>query len=143
MKCISKFDFREKPRSTRLGYMGHLSYISDEVCKLFEKCSEELSSDVHRISLIILEIIDSEDWAEYTSHSLRETHDRDKQILGGAKPETFGQPVLANLSGVDGDLIPSHSKKSHHSKSPSSAATEVMEDADFDAYNDQVFFILT
>jgi hypothetical protein len=31
----------EQPKGVRLGYMGHLTYISDEVCKLWEKCADE------------------------------------------------------------------------------------------------------
>lgn len=37
----------ENPRGVRLGYMGHLTYISDEVCKLFEKCAPELDDALH------------------------------------------------------------------------------------------------
>ena len=29
-----------QPRGVRLGYMGHLTYISDEVVKLGEKCGD-------------------------------------------------------------------------------------------------------
>lgn len=36
----------EQPKGLRLGYMGHLTYISDETCKLFEKCASELESDL-------------------------------------------------------------------------------------------------
>jgi hypothetical protein len=39
----------EMPKGVRLGYMGHLTYISDEVCKLFEKCSPELDDVLHGI----------------------------------------------------------------------------------------------
>ncbi len=39
--------FSEQPKGLRLGYMGHLTYIADEVCKLFEKCSSELDDELH------------------------------------------------------------------------------------------------
>ncbi|KAL2915930.1 sporulation-induced protein [Polyrhizophydium stewartii] len=70
----------EQPKGVRLGYMGHLTYIADEVCKLFEKCSPELDDELH-------DYIVSEEWQEYVSHPLRETRDRDRQPLGGARPE--------------------------------------------------------
>jgi hypothetical protein len=32
----------QEPRGVRLGYMGHMTYIADEVCKLVEKCDAEM-----------------------------------------------------------------------------------------------------
>jgi hypothetical protein len=43
----------EKPKGVRLGYMGHLTYISDETCKLFDKCAEDLDDQLHGILLLI------------------------------------------------------------------------------------------
>lgn len=37
----------EQPKGVRLGYMGHITYISDEICKLFEKCAPELDDELH------------------------------------------------------------------------------------------------
>ncbi|KAI8928314.1 SIT4 phosphatase-associated protein-domain-containing protein [Entophlyctis helioformis] len=70
----------EQPKGVRLGYMGHLTYIADEVCKLIEKCSPELDDQIH-------DYIVSEEWQEYVSHPLRETRERDRQSLGGPRPE--------------------------------------------------------
>jgi hypothetical protein len=39
----SNDDAQSSTGGVRLGYMGHLTYISDEVCKLIEKCSLDLS----------------------------------------------------------------------------------------------------
>jgi hypothetical protein len=39
----SNDDAQSSRGGVRLGYMGHLTYISDEVCKLIEKCSLDLS----------------------------------------------------------------------------------------------------
>ncbi|KAI9323937.1 SIT4 phosphatase-associated protein-domain-containing protein, partial [Zopfochytrium polystomum] len=69
----------KRPRGTRLGYMGHLTYIADEVCKLVEKCSPDFEGDdapplVH------------EDWDNYVNGVLRETKERDRQLLGGTRP---------------------------------------------------------
>ncbi len=33
-------------KNARLGYMGHLTYISDEVCKLVEKCATDLEPEL-------------------------------------------------------------------------------------------------
>jgi hypothetical protein len=39
----------ELPKGVRLGYMGHLTYISDELCKLLDKCADELDDELHGI----------------------------------------------------------------------------------------------
>ena len=36
--------------------------------------------------VIIVEYIEAEDWQEYVSKTLRETRDRDRAALGGARP---------------------------------------------------------
>jgi hypothetical protein len=74
-------DYSEgQPKGVRLGYMGHLTYIADETCKLFEKCGSELDDELH-------EYIVSEEWQEYVTHSLRHTLEKDRHPLGGMKPE--------------------------------------------------------
>ena len=37
---------RASPKGVRLGYMGHLTYISDEVCKLLEKCGADFNMEL-------------------------------------------------------------------------------------------------
>jgi SIT4 phosphatase-associated protein len=117
--------------------MGHLSYIADEVCKLFEKCAPELDDVLHGTILLTLEYIVCEAWHEYVTHSLRETRERDRQTLGGTRPDTYGQPNLAvTMNGADGDLSPTNPK-------PPGAKSGQGEDdepipSDNDAYNDQV-----
>ncbi|KAI8616148.1 SIT4 phosphatase-associated protein-domain-containing protein [Chytriomyces sp. MP71] len=78
----------EQPKGVRLGYMGHLTYISDEVTKLVEKCLEDFGSEVK-------ELIESDDWQEYLGGVLRETKDRDRQALGGVRPTHTGQTSTA------------------------------------------------
>ncbi|KAJ3261114.1 hypothetical protein HK103_006423 [Boothiomyces macroporosus] len=73
----------EQPKGFRLGYMGHLTYISEETCKLFEKCAEELDDELHNY-------IHSEEWHEYVNHTFRQTQEADRQTLGGTKPEQVG-----------------------------------------------------
>lgn len=70
----------EQPKGLRLGYMGHLTYISDETCKLFEKCAQELETDLG-------EFMNSEVWNEYVTHALHQTQETDRQPLGGIRPE--------------------------------------------------------
>ncbi|KAG0756590.1 hypothetical protein G6F29_011303 [Rhizopus arrhizus] len=68
-----------KPKGMRAGYMGHLTFISDEIMKLFEGYPET-------IVLAIKDDVDMENWAAYCNNELRETKDRDQLPLGGLRP---------------------------------------------------------
>ncbi|KAJ3284631.1 hypothetical protein HDU76_008264 [Blyttiomyces sp. JEL0837] len=85
----------ELPRGVRLGYMGHLTYISDEVCKLMEKCVNDFEGDAYNL-------VTSEEWLEYVSGVLRETKERDRQPLGGVRPTQTGGASLPMVTGAGG-----------------------------------------
>ncbi|KAI9352197.1 SIT4 phosphatase-associated protein-domain-containing protein [Obelidium mucronatum] len=88
----------EQPKGVRLGYMGHLTYISDEVTKLVEKCLDDFGAEV-------VDLINSDDWQEYLSGVLKETKDRDRQALGGVRPTHTGQ-TAANFGKIDETDMP-------------------------------------
>lgn len=68
--------------------MGHLTYISDETCKLFEKCHLELEDELKGIRhMLIPDYLESEEWNDYVTHSLHQTQELDRQPLGGMKPD--------------------------------------------------------
>ncbi|RIA90499.1 SIT4 phosphatase-associated protein [Glomus cerebriforme] len=69
----------ELPKGVRLGYMGHLTFIAEEVVKLLDRYAVEIGEKVR-------EYIEAEDWQEYVSKTLRETRDRDRAALGGSRP---------------------------------------------------------
>ncbi|GET04782.1 SAPS-domain-containing protein [Rhizophagus clarus] len=69
----------EEPKGVRLGYMGHLTFVSEEVVKLLDRYAVEVGEKVR-------EYIEAEDWQEYVSKTLRETRERDRAALGGARP---------------------------------------------------------
>ncbi|KAJ3056073.1 hypothetical protein HK097_008201 [Rhizophlyctis rosea] len=89
------------PKGVRLGYMGHLTYISDEVCKLLEKCGADFNTELK-------EFISAEEWQDYVNGPLRETKERDRQPLGGARPNTgqqgHGLPLVTGVGGFSGNL---------------------------------------
>ncbi|RKO84944.1 SIT4 phosphatase-associated protein-domain-containing protein, partial [Blyttiomyces helicus] len=93
----------EQPKGVRLGFMGHLTYISDEVCKLIEKCGIEFGDDIK-------ELMTSDTWLDYVSGILRETKERDRQALGGARPASGQQqqqhqlPLVTGIGGFSGGL---------------------------------------
>ncbi|KAJ3160426.1 hypothetical protein HDU86_000760 [Geranomyces michiganensis] len=88
-----------QPKGVRLGYMGHLTYISDEICKLVEKCNEDLAQEVG-------DLITADDWQDYVSGILRETKERDRQPLGGVRPNAGAQqhqvPLVQGIGGFAG-----------------------------------------
>ncbi|KAF9109133.1 hypothetical protein BGX27_007957 [Mortierella sp. AM989] len=79
-----------QPKGVRLGYMGHLTYIADETVKLLELYSQT--------SLLptLYEFIELEDWWNYVSKVLKETKERDAQVLGGSRPNVM-EPHRAGL----------------------------------------------
>jgi SIT4-associating protein SAP185/190 len=86
---------------TRMGYMGHLTLISEEVVKFTERHSPELLSEV------VLEKVMAQDWVNYVEGALAETRERDNAILGGVRPEVAmsrasGQGLMgAGFSGLN------------------------------------------
>ncbi|CAG8565225.1 7450_t:CDS:10 [Funneliformis mosseae] len=71
----------EKPKGVRLGYMGHLTFIAEEVVKLLDNYAVEIGEKV-------IDYIAAEDWQEYVSKTLFETRKRDREPLGGHRPNT-------------------------------------------------------
>lgn len=65
----------------RLGYMGHLTLIAEEVVKFCERHPPEVLSD------IVIEQVVHDDWHNYVDITLTETRERDNAILGGVRPD--------------------------------------------------------
>ncbi|KAI7900933.1 SIT4 phosphatase-associated protein-domain-containing protein [Cokeromyces recurvatus] len=68
-----------KPKGMRAGYMGHLTFISDEIIKLFEGYPETIVQ-------VIKDDIDMEGWNHYCQNELKDTKERDQLPLGGLRP---------------------------------------------------------
>lgn len=71
----------EAKNRTRMGYMGHLTLIAEEVVKFNERHPPELLSET------VLEKVMSPEWSNYVEGALAETRERDNAILGGVRPE--------------------------------------------------------
>ncbi|KAL8288455.1 hypothetical protein RB597_000525 [Gaeumannomyces tritici] len=71
----------EAKNKTRMGYMGHLTLIAEEVVKFNERHPPELLSET------VLEKVMSPEWSNYVEGALAETRERDNAILGGVRPE--------------------------------------------------------
>ncbi|KAI1112933.1 SAPS-domain-containing protein [Nemania sp. NC0429] len=79
---------------TRMGFMGHLTLIAEEVVKFTERNPPELLSD------LVVDRVMSQDWINYVEGALAETRERDNAILGGVRPEV----ALSNRSQMGGGL---------------------------------------
>ena len=68
-----KSDEAQEKNRMRLGYMGHLTLIAEEVVKFTERHPPELLSDS------VLEKVMHSDWITYVEVTLAETRERERQ----------------------------------------------------------------
>lgn len=74
-------DEAQRAKQIRLGYMGHLTLIAEEVVKFSERHSPEL------LSQTVMESVLNQEWIDYVEQTLSETRERDNAILGGVRPD--------------------------------------------------------
>lgn len=74
-------DEAQKARQIRLGYMGHLTLVAEEVVKFSERHPPEL------LSRSVMESVLDPEWIDYVEQTLSETRERDNAILGGVRPD--------------------------------------------------------
>ncbi|KAJ9487673.1 hypothetical protein VN97_g5643 [Penicillium thymicola] len=74
-------DETQRTKQIRLGYMGHLTLVAEEVVKFSERHPPEL------LSRSVMESVLNPDWIEYVEQTLSETRERDNAILGGVRPD--------------------------------------------------------
>jgi hypothetical protein len=82
-----------KPKGVRLGYMGHLTQISEDVINSFAHYPPDLSA-------ILRKFAPQPDWNLYVSGRFQETKDRDSSQLGGGKPVVTPGQVQALRAGL-------------------------------------------
>ena len=88
-------DDAQAKNNMRLGYMGHLTLIAEEVVKFGDRNPpESMQRDV-------LEKVSTDDWRFYVAHTLSETRERDNAILGGVRPDMSVGPRQAVLNAVN------------------------------------------
>lgn len=88
-------DEAQEKNNMRLGYMGHLTLIAEEVVKFSERHPPEL------LSQIVLDKVTSKQWSDYVENTLSETRERDNAILGGVRPDMSVGPRQAVLNAVN------------------------------------------
>ncbi|CCK69266.1 Sap190p KNAG_0C01530 [Huiozyma naganishii CBS 8797] len=106
LKCIEY----EKEEGTRLGYMGHLTLIAEEVAKFVEYIDE---MKVTFSDFGILDVLTEEKWQEFMDTTLAETREKYNTVLGDfvieEDEEEKGMREEASEQGMppaDGDMNP-------------------------------------
>ncbi|KAI5286878.1 hypothetical protein KEM54_006435, partial [Ascosphaera aggregata] len=74
-------DIDQKTKNMRLGYMGHLTLIAEEVIKFSER------HDPETLGPEIMEKVVDAEWIYYVENTLSDTRERDNAILGGVRPD--------------------------------------------------------
>lgn len=87
-------DEAQQSKNMRLGYMGHLTLVAEEVVKFGERHPREL------LSPTVQDYIYSQAWEDYVTKTLAETRERDNAILGGFRPDNGLGPRQAVLNAV-------------------------------------------
>lgn len=74
-------DVSQSVKGMRLGYMGHLTLIAEEVCKFGNRHPPE------SLDRVVLDRVNREEWNQYVEGTLSETREKDNAVLGGVRPQ--------------------------------------------------------
>lgn len=88
-------DKAQKEHHMRLGYMGHLTLIAEEVLKFTERHPDDV------LSQLVLDKVHAQEWVNYVENILADTRERDNAILGGVRPDMSVGPRQAVLNAVN------------------------------------------
>lgn len=85
----------EREANVRLGYMGHLILIAEEVVKFSSTFQNSKFNDTEADELIYTKLID-ENWISYVTNVLTETREMYNCVLGGIKANEFSEGDYIN-----------------------------------------------
>lgn len=88
-------DEAQQTKNMRLGYMGHLTLVAEEVVKFGERHPRDALTQPVQV------FVYGREWEEYVTKTLAETRDRDNAILGGVRPQDGLGPRQAVLNAVN------------------------------------------
>jgi serine/threonine-protein phosphatase 6 regulatory subunit 3 len=79
LRSYSRLSSSAKPKGVRLGYMGHLTLISEDVITALDHFPPDLKQ-------VIEECAPQPAWDDYVRGRYKETKKKDTSLLGGGKP---------------------------------------------------------
>ncbi|KAH3679655.1 hypothetical protein WICMUC_000795 [Wickerhamomyces mucosus] len=89
----------EKEENVRLGYMGHLVLIAEEVVKFSTTFQNSKFNDNESDQLIYSKLMD-QNWVNYVTNILTETREQYNCVLGGIKTQEFQQSDYLNSKAI-------------------------------------------
>ncbi|KAA8911040.1 extragenic suppressor of kinetochore protein 1 [Sphaerosporella brunnea] len=93
----------EAEKKMRLGYMGHLTLVAEEVVKFAERHPPEV------LGPKVLQKVSDPVWIEYVEETLAATRERDNAILGGVRPDMHSGPRIGGMSAAQAQVFNSNS----------------------------------
>ncbi len=78
--------YSAKPKGVRIGYMGHLTLLAEDVISALDRFPPDLQS------LILTTYAPQPEWEEYVNGRFTETKQKDRCALGGPKPNPGVSP---------------------------------------------------
>ncbi|KAF9014193.1 SIT4 phosphatase-associated protein-domain-containing protein [Cyathus striatus] len=103
-----------KPKGIRLGYMGHLTLIAEDVVTALERFPSDLRE-------ILVQYAPQHEWDQYVSGRYTETKKQDALLLGGGKPAVGGESSAPKWNAVDEEEISSPSVRGEFKRATSVA----------------------
>lgn len=89
-------DVSQTEKAMRLGYMGHLTLIAEEVCKFGNRQPAE------SLDQVVLDRVNRDEWVQYVEGPLAETRDKDNAVLGGVRPQDSMGVRAMSIGGLGG-----------------------------------------
>jgi len=90
----SASDISQAKKGMRLGYMGHLTLIAEEICKFAERYPADILGDG------VYGKVTAPEWIDYVQGILSETRERDNAVLGGVRPEQGNSARTLSSAGL-------------------------------------------
>lgn len=95
---MQPFFFSSKPKGVRLGYMGHLMLISEDVITAMARFPPDLR-------LAIIRYAPEPEWDQYVTGRYNETKKEDSRLLGGGKPVIKSNRNLGQWKVDEDDML--------------------------------------
>lgn len=107
----------EKEKGVRLGYMGHMVLVAEEVVKVFQSFPVEIYA-------VVEPHLPQPDWSNYISTTLKETRERDLTPLGGGISIQLQEPSASTSGGAlsDDDEFPNNPNRASKIKAAATSA---------------------